>query len=74
MAGAAPVDGGAAGLAGLSRGVVLVVDGAGRAGAELVAWLLPAKELEYVFERRPYTSRSALQAYANNVVISLYSL
>jgi hypothetical protein len=45
------VDGGAAGLAGRSRGVVLVVDGAGRVGAELVAGLLPAKELEYVFER-----------------------
>ena len=45
------MDGGAAGLAGLSRGVVLVVDGAGRAGAELVAGLLLAKELEYVFER-----------------------
>ena len=68
------MDGGAAGLAGLSRGVVLVVDGAGRAGAELVAGLLLAKELEYVFERPPCTVRSALQAYANNVVISLYSL
>jgi hypothetical protein len=45
------VDGGAAGLAGRSRGIVLVVDGAGGAGAELVAGLLPAKELEYVFER-----------------------
>ena len=68
------MDGGAAGLAGLSRSVVLVVDGAGRVGAELVAGLLPAKELEYGFEQRPCTSRSALQAYANNVVISLYSL
>jgi hypothetical protein len=67
--GAAPVVGGAAGLAGLSRGVVLVVDGACRAGTELVAGLLPAKELEYIFERRPCTSRSALQAYANNVVV-----
>jgi hypothetical protein len=65
------VDGGAAGLAGRSRGVVLVMDGAGRAGAELVAGLLPAKELEYVFVRQPCTSHSALQAYANNVVISL---
>ena len=74
MAGAAPVDGGAAGLAGLPRGVVLVVDGVGRAGAELVAGLLPAKVLGYVSERRPCTSRSALQAYANNVVISEYSL
>ena len=74
MAGAAPVDGGAASLAGLSRGILLVVDGAGRAGAELVAWLLPAKELEYGFEQRPCTSRSALQAYANTVVISEYSL
>jgi hypothetical protein len=44
------VDRGAAGLAGLSRGVVLVMDGACRAGVELVAGL-PAKELEYVFER-----------------------
>ena len=68
------MDGNAAGLAGLSRGVVQVVDGAGRAGAELVAGLLLAKELEYVFERRPCTSRLALQAYANNVVISEYSL
>ena len=70
----APLAGGAAGVAVLSRGVVLVVDGAGRAGAELGAGLRPAKELVYVFERRPCTSRSALQAYSNNVVISKYSL
>lgn len=60
-----------AGLAVRSRGVVVGVGGAGRAGAELDVELLPAKELEYVFERRPCTSRSALQAYSNNVVISV---
>jgi hypothetical protein len=38
------------------------VDGAGGAGAELNDELLPAKELEYVLEQRPYTSRPALQA------------
>ena len=70
MEGTAPIAGGAAGLAVLSRGVVLVVDGAGRAGAELDVRLCPAKELVYVLNRRPYTSRSALQAYSNNVVIS----
>jgi hypothetical protein len=32
--------------------------------------LRPAKGLEYVFDRRPCTSRSALQAYSNKVVIS----
>jgi hypothetical protein len=53
---------------------VLIVDGVGGVGAELIAAPLPAKELGYVFERRPCTSRSALQAYANNVVISEYSL
>jgi len=47
---------GAAGLAVLSHGVVLVVDGAGRAGAELDAGLRPTKELVYVFDRRPCTS------------------
>ena len=39
--------GGAAGLAVLSRGVVVVVDGAGRGGAELDVGLRPAKELAY---------------------------
>ena len=62
--------GDAAGLAVLSRGVVVVVDGAGRGGAELDVGLRPAKELVYGLERRPCTSRSALQAYSNNVVIS----
>ena len=62
--------GGTAGLVDLSRGVELVVDGAGRAGCEVGVGLRPAKELVYVLDRRPYTSRSALQAYSNNVVIS----
>ena len=62
--------GGTAGLDVLSRSVVLVVDGAGRAGGMLDVELRPAKELVYVLDRRPYTSRSALQAYSNNVVIS----
>ena len=79
MVDAAPVDGvvpvaGAApaGLAVLSRGVG--VDGAGRAGAELDDEFLPAKVLEYVLERSPCTSRSALQANSNNWVMSAYSL
>ena len=66
--------GGAAGLAVLSRGVVVVVDGAGRGVAELDVGLRPAKELVYVLDRRPCTSHSALQAYSNKVVISKYSL
>ena len=74
MEGPAPVAEGAAGLAVFSRGVVLVMNGAGRVGAELDVGLLPAKELVYVLDRRPCTSRSALQAYSNNVVISKYSL
>jgi hypothetical protein len=72
--GTTPIAGGAAGLAVLSRDVVLVVDGAGRAGAELDVGLHPAKELVYVLDQRPSTSRSALQAYSNNVVIPTYSL
>ena len=74
MEGVAPGDEDAAGLAVPSRDGVLIVDGVGGVGAELIAAPLPAKELGYVFERRPCTSRSALQAYANNVVISEYSL
>jgi hypothetical protein len=54
--------------------VVVGVDGAGRAAAELDVELCPAKELEYYFERRPYTSLSAWQAYSNNMVICAYSL
>jgi hypothetical protein len=54
VAGAAP-----AGAAVFSRGVG--VDGVGRAGAELDDEILPAKVLEYVLERCPCTSRSALQ-------------
>ena len=44
--------GGTAGLAVFSRGVVLVVDGAGRVGAERDVGLRPAKELVYVLDRR----------------------
>jgi hypothetical protein len=58
----------------LSHGVVASVDGAGRAGAGLDDELLPAKELEYVLERRPCTSHSALQASSNNWVMLAYSL
>jgi hypothetical protein len=47
---------------GLSSTIVVGVDGIGRAGAELDVELCPAKEFEYCFERRPYTSRSALRA------------
>jgi hypothetical protein len=47
---------------GLSSTIVVGVDGVGRAGAELDVELCPAKEFEYCFERRPYTSRSALRA------------
>jgi hypothetical protein len=59
-----------AGLVVFSRGVVVDVDGAGGTGAEVDVELHPAKGLEYGFERRPCTSRSALQAYSNKVVIS----
>jgi hypothetical protein len=47
---------------GLSSTVVVGVDGAGRASAELVVELCLAKKLEYCFERRTCTSRSALRA------------
>jgi hypothetical protein len=67
MAGAAP-----AGAAVFSRGVG--VDGAGGECAELDDEFLPAKVLEYVLERRPSTSRSALQENSNNWVMSAYSL
>jgi hypothetical protein len=49
--------------------VVVDVDGAGGTGAEVDVELRPAKGLEYVFERRPCTSHSALQAYSNKVVM-----
>jgi hypothetical protein len=65
-----PLAGGAAGLAVPVRGVVLGIEGAGLEGVELCVEPRPAKELVYVFDRRPCTSRSALQAYSNNVVIS----
>jgi hypothetical protein len=48
--------------AGLSSVVVVSVDGARTAGAELDVEICSAKELEYCFERRPYTSHSALRA------------
>jgi hypothetical protein len=67
VAGAAPT-----GISVLSRGVG--VDGPGRGGAERDDEFLPAKVLEYVLERRPCTSRSALQENSNNWVMSAYSL
>jgi hypothetical protein len=67
VAGAAP-----AGVVVLSRGVG--VDGAGRGGAELDDKFLLAKVLEFVLERRPCTSHSALQANSNSWVMSAYSL
>ena len=42
----------------------------GAVGAEWVKVVRPAKELEWVLARHPCTSRSALQANANTVVIS----
>jgi hypothetical protein len=59
-----------AGLVVFSLGVVVDVDGAGGTGAEVDVELRPVKGLEYGFERRPCTSRSALRAYSNKVVIS----
>jgi hypothetical protein len=67
---AAPLARGATGLVVPVRGVVLGVEGAGLEGIELCVGPQPAKELVYAFDRRPCTSRSALQAYSNNVVIS----
>ena len=61
---------GATGLVVPVRDVVLGVEGAGLEGVELCVGHRPAKELVYVFDRRPCTSRSALQAYSNKVVIS----
>jgi hypothetical protein len=73
MGGVAPVAGAApAGLAIFSHGVG--VDGAGKAGPELDDKFLPTKVLEYVLERRPCTSRLALQANSNNWVMLAYSL
>jgi hypothetical protein len=59
-----------AGLVVFLRGVVVDVDGAGGTSAEVDVELRPAKGLEYGFQRRHCTSRSALQAYSNKVVIS----
>ena len=72
VVGVTPLAGGAAGLAVLSRGVVLGSWSVGRGSPD--AGDRPAEKLVYVFERRPCTSRLALQAYSNNVVISKYSL
>jgi hypothetical protein len=44
----------------LSWGASVDVDGARETDAELGVEPLPAKELEYIFERCPCTSRSAL--------------
>jgi hypothetical protein len=63
-----------AALAALSRDVDMVVGGVKGAFPEPEVDLCPAKELTNGFERRPCTSRSALQAYENNVVMSSYSL
>jgi hypothetical protein len=57
-----------------SSTIVVGVDGARRAADELDVELCPAKELEYVFELCSCTSRSALQACLNKVVIYAYSL
>jgi hypothetical protein len=62
--------GGAAGLVVPVRGVVLGVEGAELEGVGLCVEPRPAKELVYVFDHRPCTSRLALQAYSNNLVIS----
>jgi hypothetical protein len=73
MSSSAPVaEAAPAGVAVFSRSVG--VDGAGRAGAELDDEFLPAKVLEYVLERRPCTSCSALQANSINWVMLAYSL
>jgi hypothetical protein len=66
----APLAGGVAGLVVPVIAVVLGIEGAGLEGVKLCVEPRPAKELVYVFDRRPCTSRSALQAYSNNVVIS----
>jgi hypothetical protein len=42
----------------------LVVGGTGLERVELCVGPHPTKELVYVFDHRPYTSRSTLQAYS----------
>jgi hypothetical protein len=66
----APFVEGAAGMAVPVCGVVLGVGGVGLEGVEMCVGPRPAKELVYVLDRHPCTSRSALQKYSNNVVIS----
>jgi hypothetical protein len=61
-------------LAALSRDVDTAAGGVEGAFPEPEVELRPEKELKNGFERRPCTSRSALQAYENNVVMSSYSL
>jgi hypothetical protein len=52
-----PLAGGATGLVVPVRDVVLGVEGAGLEGVELCVGPRPARELVYVFDRRPCTSR-----------------
>jgi hypothetical protein len=61
-------------LAALSRDVDTAAGGVEGAFPEPEVELRPEKELKNGFERRPCTSRSALQTYENNVVMSSYSL
>jgi hypothetical protein len=61
-------------LAALSRDVDAAAGGVEVARPEPEVELRPAEKLKNGFERRPCTSRSALQAYENNVVMSSYSL
>jgi hypothetical protein len=63
-----------AALAALSRDVDVATGGVEGTLPEPEVELRPAEELKNGFERRPRTSRSALQAYENNVVMSSYSL
>jgi hypothetical protein len=63
-----------AALAALSRDVDAAAGGGEEAFPEPEVGLRPEKELTNGFERRPCTSRSSLQAYENNVVMSSYSL
>jgi hypothetical protein len=65
-----PLVEGATGLVVPVRGVVLGIEGAGLEGVELCVGPCPAKELVYVIDLHPCTSRSTLQAYSNNMVIS----
>jgi hypothetical protein len=61
-------------LAALSRDVNAAAGGVEGAFPEPEVKLRPVEEVKNGFERRPCTSRSALQAYENNVIMSSYSL